>query len=269
MKTIMKILAKCILCMLITSCVWFFLTPYFRIDKNTDGDQFRNLPENSIDVLILGSSHAQYSMNPAVFYVETGIYSYVLGSGCQPMSMSYYMLQEALKTQIPEVVILDVFTMIPAQAVCYADEMFYLAIEQMSGLNRLRAADHIDNKEKIAHYKYDLLMNHGNWKRDDFLFENKDDKTLNETMGYVFAQPTVFEFAHLIPKERKNYEVALKEKDIDALIKIKTLCDENNIKLILMKAVADLDQDNYDALYSVWDLAENRFYIWNEWRYLA
>ena len=98
-KNVIKIVLKSICIVAIFIGLWVFLTPYFRIDKDVSGDQFRNLPEDSIDIMILGSSHAQYSMNPAVFYEETGYYAYVLGSGCQPMTMSYYMLVEALKTQ--------------------------------------------------------------------------------------------------------------------------------------------------------------------------
>lgn len=256
MKNLLKIGIKAIFLLVITSVIWFILTPYFRIDKNTAGDHFRNLPENSLDVLILGSSHAQYSMNPAVFYTESGVYSYVLGSGCQPMTMSYYLLQEALKTQSPEVVVLDVFTMLPAQAVCYGEGMFYLAIDQMTGLNRLNAADAIDHPEKINQYKFDLLMNHGNWKRDEFKFEDITSNSLDVLMGHVPQQPTDLIFHHLVPKQRQSTNVELREKDVEALLNINELCKENNIQLILIKAICDLDQSNIDALYKVWDIAE-------------
>lgn len=255
-KNIIKIVLKSICIVAIFIGLWVFLTPYFRIDKDVSGDQFRNLPEDSIDILILGSSHAQYSMNPAVFYEETGYYAYVLGSGCQPMTMSYYMLEEALKTQKPEVVILDVFTMMPAQEVCYMDGMFYRAIEQMSGSTRMEAADNIDNKDLINEYKYDLLMNHRNWSRNDFNFESTDDLSLNENMGYVAQQPKTYEFLHLIPFEKGDTDVKLKEKDLTALDNIIALCEENDIRLILMKAAIDIDQENYDYLQAIWDYAD-------------
>ena len=255
-KNIIKIVLKSICIVAIFIGLWVFLTPYFRIDKDVSGDQFRNLPEDSIDILILGSSHAQYSMNPAVFYEETGYYAYVLGSGCQPMTMSYYMLEEALKTQKPEVLILDVFTMMPAQEVCYMDGMFYRAIEQMRGSTRMEAADNIDNKDLINEYKYDLLMNHRNWSRNDFNFESTDDLSLNENMGYVAQQPKTYEFIHLVPFERGNTTVELRNKDVNALDKIIDLCESNDIRLILMKAAIDIDQENYDYLQAIWDYAD-------------
>ena len=169
MKTALKIFASCIKLILLVSiaiCLWIFITPYFRIDRNKEGDLFRNLPENCIDVIALGSSHMQYAFNPAVFYEETGYYSYVLGSSCQPLSMSTNMLQEALKTQKPTLVYVDVFTLLEQSDICYADGMFYKAIDEMTGSNRLEAADKAPEGVKLQ-YKYDLLMNHDQWKNID------------------------------------------------------------------------------------------------------
>ena len=43
---------------LFVSC-WCFLTPYFRVNRNTQGDAFRNLPADTVQVLAVGSSHMQ------------------------------------------------------------------------------------------------------------------------------------------------------------------------------------------------------------------
>ena len=86
LKTFIVILLKSVLAFALFAGAWYVLTPVFRMDRNIDGDQYRNLPENALDVLCLGSSHIQYSFSPAVFYAETGLYSYVLGSPCQPVS---------------------------------------------------------------------------------------------------------------------------------------------------------------------------------------
>ena len=49
---IVKILLKSILACALFVCVWFVLTPYFRMDHNDDGDMFRNLDDNCIDVRV-------------------------------------------------------------------------------------------------------------------------------------------------------------------------------------------------------------------------
>ncbi|MEG2799468.1 MAG: hypothetical protein RR925_06235 [Erysipelotrichaceae bacterium] len=257
MKNCLKIIIKSFLLLCILLVTWLGLTEFFRVDVDKAGDQFRNLPKNSMDVLVLGSSHAQYSMNPAIIYQETGYYSYVLGSGCQPMAMSYKFLEEALKTQSPEIVVLDVFTMMPAQEVCYSDGMFYKAIQQMTGINRYEAAALVDNENVKLDYMFDLRMNHGNWKRDDFLGPRKKVTGVDPYFGYVLKIPDDFRFAHLIPYEKKS-DYTLRQKDVDMLNLIIKTCKENNIQLILMKAPITIDQKNQDALEAIWEYADSK-----------
>ena len=63
--------------------------------------------DNSADVLIFGASHPEFGISPMKLYENTGIVSYDLASGSQPLEVSYYMLKQALKTQSPKVVLLD------------------------------------------------------------------------------------------------------------------------------------------------------------------
>ena len=258
MKNVFKILFKVILILLIFVGAWSVLTPVFRYDESNEGNQFRNLPEDILDIIVLGSSHAQYSMNPAVIYTESGYYSYVLGSGCQPMSMSYHFLVEALKTQSPEVVLLDVFTMMPARSVCYADGMYYNAIQQMTGLNRLEAGLDVENDEKKYEYTFDLLMNHGKWKQDDFLKTEENENRYNDKLGYVAQQPQEYVFNHLLPMQKVETDVQFRESDITAFENIIDLCQKENIKLILFKSAVDIDQENYDYLQAIWELADEK-----------
>jgi len=76
---------------------------------NTYSD-FYKLEKNSVDVLMLGSSHAVSSFNPQVIYDNFNITSYNLGSTQQSPLITYYWLKEALKYQSPKVVILDTLT---------------------------------------------------------------------------------------------------------------------------------------------------------------
>lgn len=257
MKAWIKIISKSILLLCIVVFMWIGLTPFFRIGIDPSGDQFRNLPKDSMDIIVLGSSHAQYSMNPAIINLESGYYSTVLGSGCQPMAMSYKFLEESLKTQSPEVVILDVFTMMPAQEVCYIDGMYYKAIQQMSGKTRYEAAALVDNEAVKWDYMFDLRMNHSNWKNSGFYGAKEKSTGINHDFGYVLQLPKDFRFVHLIPFEKKeDYE--LRPKDLKMLDLIIETCKENNIRLILMKAPIIIDQKNQDALEAIWEYADSK-----------
>lgn len=68
---------------------------------------FYEQEEDSVDVLILGSSHAFDDFNTGVLWDEYGMASYVLAGSFQPLWNTYYYLKEALKTQKPELIVLE------------------------------------------------------------------------------------------------------------------------------------------------------------------
>lgn len=257
-----QIVIKMLLVLAIAIGTWFFLTPYFRLEKNEDGDRFRNLPENSIDVIALGSSHMQYAFNPAIMYAETGYYSYVLGSSCQPLRMSTGLLREALKTQHPSLVIVDVFTLLEQSETCYADGMFYKAIDEMTGLNRLETANNAPENVRLQ-YKYDLLMNHDQWKNidlsnlDSFVDNATPTSDIDYNLGYVFMEPENPRYAPLITYEvTKKKELDSKSKEaIDELI---DLCKEEGIKLVFVKTPYIIDQESTNTLASIWNYLDKK-----------
>lgn len=67
-------------------------------------------PKNSVDVVVLGSSHVHYGINTAKLWEEYGISAFDYSSAEQPLWVSYYYLKELCKTQKPKVVVLDFFT---------------------------------------------------------------------------------------------------------------------------------------------------------------
>lgn len=80
-----------------------------REDGITETIQFYAQDKNTIDLLVVGSSHAGMNLDAGTFWNERGISSFMLWGSIQPFWNSYYMLKEALKTQQPKVVMLEVF----------------------------------------------------------------------------------------------------------------------------------------------------------------
>lgn len=84
----------------------------FKFDDGIyDLKKFYELENNTIDVLVLGSSHAYCSYNTGTLWDEQGISSFVLGGSEQPLWNTYYYLKEALKTQHPALIILEGLTL--------------------------------------------------------------------------------------------------------------------------------------------------------------
>ena len=65
-------------------------------------------PDNSLQVLWLGTSHVRNAVSPMLIYKDTGIRSYNLSTAAQTIALSRSWLKLALKYQSPKVVFLDV-----------------------------------------------------------------------------------------------------------------------------------------------------------------
>lgn len=75
-------------------------------------DQARNLynqPKNRVDVLFLGSSHVHCNVATPLLWEEYGMAAYLCTGAEQPLWNSYHYLVEALKTQKPRLVVLDMY----------------------------------------------------------------------------------------------------------------------------------------------------------------
>ena len=85
-------------------------TPDFHERENEDYtiESVQLMQQNSVDVVLLGTSQMEYGCSPMKIYEDYGIRSYNLASSGQPIGCSYYMLKYALETQKPKAVVLDV-----------------------------------------------------------------------------------------------------------------------------------------------------------------
>lgn len=73
---------------------------------------FYKQPGGSVDVLVMGSSHAYVDIDPAVLLNEEGISAYDLCASMQPIWNTYYDLKEALKYQQPKLIVVDIYRLV-------------------------------------------------------------------------------------------------------------------------------------------------------------
>ncbi len=187
-----QIAVKVLLILAITFSGYQYLNKVFYNREINNGTMFKSMPENSLDVIVLGSSHAQYSFVPAFFYEDTGLYSYVLGSACQPYEVSYEMLREALKTQNPKMVIMEVFTAMPISSECEGDSCYVIAQAQMTGEEKYSVISYLP-EEKAEAYRNEFFNYHNDWKTVSdwsiILPENQERKVnVDKRSGYVYLE---------------------------------------------------------------------------------
>lgn len=73
--------------------------------------RFYTLEKGEVDMLVVGSSHAYATFNPAVISRVTGMDSYILASNSQNTVQTYYNVKEALHYQHPKAIILEAFSL--------------------------------------------------------------------------------------------------------------------------------------------------------------
>ncbi len=151
--------------------------------KDDDGvysmKKFYELDKNTVDVLVVGSSHAYSSFNTGVLWREQGISSYVLSGSAQPLWNSYYCLREALKTQTPKLIVLEGYRVVEEEE--FVDIGY--AIKNTYGMkwsrNRLDAVWAGVPQEERLGFLLGYTQYHDRYKElseEDFTFRKKAEK---------------------------------------------------------------------------------------------
>ena len=102
-----RLLCFLIITFLVLGYAMYVLTPKHDYGICAMNNLYAQAPD-SIDVLAVGTSHLYAGINTNVLWSRFGIAAYDLCSAEQPFWISYYTIREALKTQHPKVILLDV-----------------------------------------------------------------------------------------------------------------------------------------------------------------
>lgn len=251
MKEFGKIVSKSLLLTIVFIACFFSLREIFYNHEAETGKSFHALPLNSLDIIALGSSHAQYSFDPALIYKDSGLYAYNLGSACQPLEVSLQMLKEAFKTQKPKMVFLEMFTALPLQKMCQADSNYIMAAYLMRGKERLKTFSYLPEAKRNLYFN-DFLIYHNDWRSINNLnyftsFRNEPikEKDIAGNFGYLENKPSE-QYSNFwpVPLVEVQEEKQLLPKDLNSLNAILKLCQANNIELVLYKTPID----SFDSL---------------------
>lgn len=187
-------------------------------------------PEESIDIMFVGSSMAYCDIIPAVVYEQTGYTSYLVTAPYMMPSTTYYYLKEALKTQTPQLIMLEStsFFFSLNEADYYKVNIGYMPYTA----NRL-GATFAAPKEEWLGLLFPLYNYHEKWEgyEPSAYFTPRPDKKTDITAGYTYLEKTE-------PQEKRwerefMYTEAEYEENISYLKKIVELCREKDIPLEL------------------------------------
>lgn len=248
MKKFYKLLLFCAIFLFIYSNVSLLL-----IRKGngfgTDVLNFYQQKRDSIDILVLGSSHAYAAFSPEVIFNNTKMKVYDFATQQQPIWITYYYLIEALKYQKPKYVFLEVHMAVASDYEYASESVNRDAIDKMRfSVNKINA---INNSVKFSKDRYSYYFNiakyHSRYKelnKDDFDAVLKR-KTIDNN-GHIDLENIDYIFSDETPNNIE--EKAIHKKSEEYLYKIIDLLNKKGIKLILVKTPCSYNENEVTKL---------------------
>lgn len=74
-------------------------------------DCYYKTPDNMVDLIVFGNSHAQCTIDTSVLWEEYGIAGFVLASPGQDINNTYYTIREAVKSQAPKAILVELYSL--------------------------------------------------------------------------------------------------------------------------------------------------------------
>jgi hypothetical protein len=198
------------------------------------------LEENSIDILFLGNSHLGVGVNPDVIDSFIGCSSYSLSNEAVNIEQCYFNFREALKTQKPKLLVLELFALKPTLMNDTSNAFVYANFDGYPlSFNKLQAIYAYRPPEDYIHCLFPSIRNHELWKDIDSLRTNSrlynayDSNHVyrgHQSLSSVMDSNAVAEYSKKFIYDSKPY--AIDETNEKYLALINELAQENEIKVL-------------------------------------
>ena len=214
------------------------------------------------DLIFIGDCEVYANFSPALLWQEYGINSYIRGSAQQLIWHSYYLLEDTLYHETPDVVIFNVLSLMYNQPQREAYNRLTLDGMKWSPAKFRAIRASMMEEEHLLDYVFPLLRYHSRWSEltsADFIRIMRRDKVShNGFLINVGIRP-----AENIPEPRILGNYNFGDKAMAYLDKMTELCRENGIELILIKAPS-----LYPHWYEQWDEQVIAYALANNLKYI-
>ncbi len=191
--------------------------------------------EKDFDVIFVGDCEVYENFSPIVLWRDYGINSYIRGSAEQYIWQSYYMLEDTLRYETPKAVVFNVQSLQFGESQSEAYNRMTLEGMRWSPSKAKAICASMKPEEKFLDYVFPILRYHTRWSElalEDVRYMFRDKKVSHN--GYymrVDVKP-----AQGVPEGRILADYSFSENAWNYLDMMRVLCEENNIRLILIKA---------------------------------
>ena len=250
-----RTIISCVCLVLATLLLWQFATLLLQpkyMTKTQEGAliaEYYNEKAPSHDVLFIGDCEVYESFTPPTLWEEYGITSYIRGSAQQLAWHSYYLLEDTLRYETPKAVVYNVLALKYGEPQSEVYNRMTLDGMELS-LTKLEAIyASMTEGESLASYLFPLLRYHsrfGELTAEDFRYLFSRDTVSHN--GYLMQTEIRPGKSQIPPSPLADY--TLPERSMEYLEKMRVLCAEKGIELILIKAPTN---DRKYHWYDEWD----------------
>lgn len=191
--------------------------------------------EKDHDVVFIGDCEVYENFSPAVLWQEFGVNSYIRGSAEQYIWQSYYLLEDTLRYETPQVVVFNIQSLQFNEGQREAYNRMTLEGMEWSPAKVKAILASMGPKEKFLDYVFPILRYHSRWSEltgadVEYLFEKKK-VSFNGYYMRVDVRP-----AENVPTGKPLADYSFGENAWKYLEMMEALCREKGIKLVLIKA---------------------------------
>lgn len=214
------------------------------------------------DVIFIGDCEVYENFSPIALWRDYGITSYIRGSAQQLIWQSYYLLEDTLRYETPQVVVYNVQSMVHNEP--QREEYNRMTLDGMrwsqSKLASIKAS--MTDEEQFLDYVFPILRYHG-----------RITELQQTDLQYYFHKRKVTHNGYYMRVDQWPFEEPLAEEEPEDytfgenaytyLEKLTSLCEEKGIQLVLVKApsLSPVWYDEYEQQIADYAAAHNLLYI--------
>ena len=189
------------------------------------------------DIVMIGDCEIYENFSPVVLWEDYGINCYIRGSAQQLIWQSYYLMEETLRYEKPDVIVFNVLSMKYNEPQNEAYNRMTLDGMRWSSskINSIRAS--LTDEESMIEYLFPILRYHSRWSdltAEDFKYIFTRDQVTHN--GYYMRVDVKGVNPEEVPAGKPMSQYQFGENAYYYLDKMVELCRREGVELVLIKA---------------------------------
>ena len=243
---VLSALAFCLLAALLLGLAGAVLRPP-QVSYGSTWRAYGAEPKNTMDVLYFGSSYAYCDFDPVEIYRHSGLTGYVMGGSEQTMSITYWYIRQALKSQTPQAIVIEPTGVFFEKYQKYTQTNVGYMPASFSKLGAIFTAAEPELRLGLL---WDLWFYHSRWKevRPQSVWNALTPAKTDTRKGFTAVQGTAETLA--LTRNPRPLSEEQYEENLSWLLRSLELCREQGIPVVLLvnPAYSQCSPEQYQRL---------------------